>query len=333
LIFIPTSFGYVIQSYRLVDVDIFFKRGVTYTLATASVIGLYATLVVIVGELLGSGIEQAGTVVRVAATIMAALLFAPIKDQFQIWLDKFFYRDRYGLRHTLIDFGRTLGSEVRSENMLELIVDRLSRALSVDRTALFLEDPQRADYFNPAFISGFTMPSDADLSFLKGWTDRPYLFFNEAIFGLNYFIPCRAKDRVIAYIGLGQTQKGDFLTSEDLELLESMGDYIGIALENALLYKSLEQRATEYHDLKDFSENIIESINVGVVVENVDGPHRRLELRSGKSHRTQPERNTRKADGKRNSTSFSPEAVGLSIPVQAALERIDCEFLDDVSRG
>ena len=50
-------------------------------------------------------------VARVLATIVAALLFAPIKDQFQIWLDKFFYRDRYDLRQTLIDFGRTLGSE------------------------------------------------------------------------------------------------------------------------------------------------------------------------------------------------------------------------------
>jgi len=270
LIFIPTAFGYAIQSDRLMDVDIIFKRGVTYTLATASVIGLYATLVVIVGELLGSGFE-AGTVVRVVATIMAALLFAPIKDQFQIWLDKFFYRDRYGIRHTLIDFGRTLGSEVRSENMVSLIVDRLSRALSVNRAGIFLEDGQKADSFKPEFISGFTLPPDTDLSFLKGRTDQPYLFLKDDIFGLNYFIPCRVKDRVIAYIGLGRTQKGDDLTSEDLELLETMADYIGIALENAVLYRSLEQKAAEYHDLKDFSENIIESINVGVVVENVDG--------------------------------------------------------------
>lgn len=271
LVFIPLSFGYAIQRYRLMDVDIIFKRGVTYTLATASVIGLYATLVVLVGELLGSGFEPAGTVVRVVATIMAALLFAPIKDQFQVWLDKFFYRDRYGVRHTLIDFGRTLGSEVRSENMLSLIVDRLSQALSVDRTAVFLENSQQPDCFVPALVSGFTIPPYSDLSFLKIQTDQPYLFFREEQFGLNYFIPCRVKDRVIAYIGLGRTQKGDYLTSEDLELLETMADYIGIALENALLYRSLEQKAAEYHDLKDFSENIIESINVGVVVENVDG--------------------------------------------------------------
>ena len=46
---------------------------------------------------------------------------------------------------------------------------------------------------------------------------------------------------------------------------------VGIALENARLYRSLEQKASEYESLKDFSENIIESINVGVVVEDVEG--------------------------------------------------------------
>src|SRR5207237_8734603 len=89
LVLMPISFGYAIHRYRLMDVDIIFKRGVTYTLATACVIGLYATVVVIVGELLNAGFEPLGMVARVIATIVAALLFAPIKDQFQIWLDKF----------------------------------------------------------------------------------------------------------------------------------------------------------------------------------------------------------------------------------------------------
>src|SRR4029077_62013 len=95
LVLIPISFGYAIHRYRFMDVDIIFKRGVTYTLATASVIGLYATVVVLVGDLLGAGLEPVSTVARFAAIIVAALLFAPIKDQFQVWIDKFFYRDRY----------------------------------------------------------------------------------------------------------------------------------------------------------------------------------------------------------------------------------------------
>ncbi|MBI4473362.1 MAG: PAS domain-containing protein [Acidobacteria bacterium] len=273
LVLLPISFGYAIHRYRLMDVDIIFKVGVTYTLATASIIGVYVTFVVLVGELLGSGFDQSsfGSAVRVVITIIAALLFAPIKDQFQVWLDKVFYRDRYNLRQTLIDFGRTLGSEVHLENMLDRIVDRLGRALFVTRAAIFLEAPMDSSHFVAAKVSGLTIPDAADFSFLKTDSERPYIFFENEVHYLNYFIPCHVKDRVIAYIGLGRTQNGDYLTSEDLELLETVSDYIGIALENARLYRSLEQKANEYQSLKDFSENIIESINVGVVVEDVDG--------------------------------------------------------------
>ena len=266
LMLIPTSFGYAIHRYKLMDVDVIFKRGVTYTLATASVV----TMIVFAGELLGSGLEPVGWVARVGVTILAALLFSPIKDQVQIWLDKRFYGERYSVRHTLVDFGRTLSAEVRSENMPERIVDRLSRAFSVDRAAIFVESVGEPERFPAACSTGVEL-TDLNLPFLRGWTEQPYLFFREGILGLNYFIPCRVKNRVIAYIGLGQTKKGDYLNSEDLELLEAMSDYVGIALENSRLYKSLEQRASEYHDLKDFSENIIESINVGVVVEDVSG--------------------------------------------------------------
>ena len=115
------------------------------------------------------------------------------------------------------------------------------------------------------------MPADADFSFLTSTPRGPYHFFEADLYDLNYFIPCRVKDHVIGYIGLGRTQNGDYLTSEDLELLETVSDYIAIALENARLYRSLEHKAFEYESLKDFSENIIESISVGVVVEDVDG--------------------------------------------------------------
>jgi signal transduction histidine kinase len=270
LVLMPISFGYAIHRYRLMDVDIIFKLGVTYTLATASVIGLYATVVVIVGDVLGA-LEPLSMVARVAATIVAALLFAPIKDRFQVWLDKFFYRDRYDVRQTLIDFGRTLSSEVHIEKMLDRILDRLGRALFVGRSAIFLEDTSDPSRFVVARASGLIIPKDADFSFLKSRTERPYVFFEAEIHDLNYFIPCRVKERVIAYIGLGRTQDGDYLTSEDLDLLETVSDYVAIALENARLYRSLEQRASEYQSLKDFSENIIESINVGVLVEDVDG--------------------------------------------------------------
>jgi PAS domain S-box-containing protein len=49
-----------------------------------------------------------------------------------------------------------------------------------------------------------------------------------------------------------------------------MASYIGIAIQNARLYASLEQKISEYERLKEFNENIVESINVGVFAVDLE---------------------------------------------------------------
>jgi len=101
-----------------------------------------------------------------------------------------------------------------------------------------------------------------------------------ALLDLNYYLPCRvasvqpegggAASRTIAVIGLGRTLGGDFLSSEDVELLESLASYIGIALQNASLYARLEDKIGEFERLKEFNENIVESINVGILAVDLN---------------------------------------------------------------
>ena len=45
LVFVPLTFSWAIVRYRLMDVDLIFKRGVTYTLATAALVGVYFLIV------------------------------------------------------------------------------------------------------------------------------------------------------------------------------------------------------------------------------------------------------------------------------------------------
>ncbi len=107
-----------------------------------------------------------------------------------------------------------------------------------------------------------------------------------ALLDLNYYLPCRVAagqlqtgegdpeeletTRTIAVIGLGRTVGGDFLSSEDVELLESLASYIGIALQNASLYARLQEKIGEFERLKEFNENIVESINVGILAIDLD---------------------------------------------------------------
>ena len=87
---------------------------------------------------------------------------------------------------------------------------------------------------------------------------------------LNYFIACRFRERTVAVLGLGKTVDGDYLSSDDLELLSTIAGYVAIAIENARLYQSLEQKAMQIERLKDFSENIVESLNIGVLTVDLE---------------------------------------------------------------
>ncbi len=56
----------------------------------------------------------------------------------------------------------------------------------------------------------------------------------------------------------------------DVELLQTLAGYVGIATENAILYASLQRKVEQYERLKDFSENIVESINVGILAADLE---------------------------------------------------------------
>ncbi|MFZ3243881.1 MAG: ATP-binding protein [Candidatus Acidiferrales bacterium] len=288
LVLIPLCFGYAIIRYRLMDVDIIFKRGVAYTLATASVVAVYFAIVGIIGLLFHST-GSAGSLGTVFAFIIAAFLFSPLRDWMQARLDRFFYRDRLNYRRTLIEFGRTLTNEVRLEPLFGSVLDRISQTLLVDRLAVFLEDPEHPGAFVLSRSLGVHAEPPINLSFLNV-EDRPALaqacLFFESVrspaetesvrrtleqLGLNYFIPCRFRDRVVAVLGLGKTVDGDYLTSEDIELLGTIAGYFAIAIENARLYHSLEQKASQIERLKEFHENIIDSLSIGVLTVDLDG--------------------------------------------------------------
>jgi PAS domain S-box-containing protein len=308
LVILPLTFSWAIIRYRLMDVDLIFKRGVTYTLATATVVGLYFLLISIAGDLVQKRLPAFGSGGFITAIILAALLFDPLKRAIQERIDKLFDRKRYDYRQTLIEFGRGLSSQTDLDALLTAIVNRLSQTLSVAQVAVFLSD----DHGGHSLAAAYGLPQSLPVSGKKnghafasardsatlgtGALDLGFLDFDQpgagshiflentqhamhlpeaqqrtvATLDLNYYLPCRLQQRTIAVIGLGRTTDADFLSSEDVELLESLASYIGIALQNARLYASLQQKASEYERLKEFNENIVESINVGILAVDLE---------------------------------------------------------------
>jgi len=295
MIFLPLTFSWAIIRYRLMDTDLIFKRGVAYTLSTGLILGVYFGIIALSGLLVHTTAPQRVREMTLVITLLAvAAIFEPLKRRIQSWVDRVFDRQRYDYRKALIEFGRGLSSETDLNALLQSIVEQLPHTLLVARVAVFMAQEQGG--LRLAASQGLTAEAMAAqnqtgagalaLEFLDfdHATDHSHIFLENAqaalhlpedqqrtaaLLDLNYYLPCRvqhqATTRTIAVIGLGRTLGGDFLSSEDVELLESLASYIGIALQNASLYARLEEKIGEFERLKEFNENIVESINVGIL--------------------------------------------------------------------
>jgi two-component system NtrC family sensor kinase len=302
LIFLPLTFSWAIVRYRLMDTDLIFKRGMAYTLATALIAGGYfgiiALIALVVHQRLPEAIREWALVIAILAT---AAVFDPLKRRIQGWIDRAFDRHRYDYRKALVEFGRGLSSETDLQALLHSIVEQLPSTLLVARVAVFMQQDEgglrlAASHGLPGEVSAaqdklalgflnFDRAKDHSHIFIENAQQALHLPQDQqrtaALLDLNYYLPCRiaqggqqegceSAGRTIAVIGLGRTLGGDFLSSEDVELLESLASYIGIALQNASLYARLEEKIAEFERLKEFNENIVESINVGIIAIDLD---------------------------------------------------------------
>jgi hypothetical protein len=282
LLLVPLTWAWAVVRYRLMDVDIIFQQGYVYTLATLCVLGLFAAVLFSVGRF-----EELGPSATAVLILVLAFIFQPIREWIREQMDRrVFYRERYDYRRTLIEFARDLSSETDLETMLGSAAERLMRTLSISRLAFFLrQEPGDSFRLEKVFGGEEPPPESLDLSFLEAEPRHPYLFIEDtrapldaklrewpgpvrrslAELDLTYYLPCTVRGRTIGYLGASRTQTGDFLSSDDLELLVTVSGYLGIAIENARLYRSLQQKVEEYERLKEYSQNIVESVNVGIL--------------------------------------------------------------------
>ena len=290
LVLIPIGFGYAITKRRLMDIKLFFKQGAAYVLSSSALLGLYVGIVLLIGRAIQGFSPESGFVLFTVAALLVALLFAPLKNRIQNQIDRYFYREEYDYRQSLADFGKTLSSEIRLSLLAERISERIRKTLNIAPVAIFLRDDSQVNAYRlyhaqdmPADANGLNQLVVSDAIFSNFDRDLSPLFLlssSEHVErlrsqlghrGLHYVQPLHVHGRVIGFWALGKRSNGEFLSTEDLDLIETLSGYAAIAMDNALLYRSLEGKASELAQLKAYNEDVVERITVGVVVIDPEG--------------------------------------------------------------
>jgi len=299
LALIPLAFAYAIVKYRLMDVEILFKRGMVYTLATSAVGGLYLAIFLAGAHYMVG--DRHSTILALLSAIVVVLVFTPIKSRIQVGIDRLFYRERYDYRRALLAFSRDLNAHLDLDHLSSRLVERISDTFEVEKVALLVPGdggalavqagqgldetewkrarlPAASSLYQRLARGEAVYYADVEESRSDGRSatrpekpDRPDKEDGLGIAGLSYAIPCRSHDKVVGVILLGRRWDQSALSSEDMDLLTMLSGQAATALENARLYRSLEQKAAEYAALKEHSENTIESLDAGILVLDFEG--------------------------------------------------------------
>jgi PAS domain S-box-containing protein len=290
MILIPLTFGNSVVRYRLMDVDIMVRRVAVYALSTLAIAMMIGTVAYVVGRY-AVGVDALPgeitlpVIIAVLAMTAIVMLAAPIKNFLQERTDRLFYGERYDLRNSLLDFGRTLSATTSLDPLLNALLDRLQQVLNVQRLAIFIEDSRVPAGYRVARAVGLSneiiVPPDFREMIRTRSADSGVVRADDLDLApdtnnfvrrtLHYYVPCVSRGRMVAVIGLGRGKDGSLLSSEDVDILRTVSGYVAVAIENSLLYQEQQERAAELQMLKEFNESIVESINVGLLAVDMEG--------------------------------------------------------------
>ncbi|HSB60973.1 MAG TPA: ATP-binding protein, partial [Vicinamibacteria bacterium] len=298
LALIPLALAYAVVKHRLMDVELIFRRTIVYTLAVAAILGISLLTIGLTNAILADE-EPHSTIIALLSTLVVILLFTPVKSRIQDAIDRLFYRERYSSRKALLRLSQDLNTDLEDlGRMTERLLEGVGSALGLNAMAVFLpgEDGAFRIFRSrgcPEGTESVRLPARGRLvtRLAEGQpvnAETSTETFPEAgPLNLTCYFPCRVKGEVIALLGVGRKDGLDPLNSEEIDTLQTLAAQAATAIMNGRLYQSLREKAEELQGLTEYNENILESIDSGILVLDLEGQvarwNRAMEALHGRS--------------------------------------------------
>jgi two-component system NtrC family sensor kinase len=268
---LPLSLVYFLAHKRVTDIENIIKKTLSISSLFIFIFGIYLFL--------GLSIEQnklLGIFWSIAAILMAGLLFKPLESTIQKFIEKIFYRETFNFKRKLKELESSISTQRDLHSLSINFLEIITRGFQLQNCALLIHNKNSLFYLLPDQTRIFLTPSFRDAL----GSHENVIFLSEQEFNTKFphdqeallqykflqFLPLNIGDRMIGIVAMGRKTDDSYLTVEDLELLSSISAPLALSLENAFLYSRLETQLTELNLLKEFNENIIENINLGIMV-------------------------------------------------------------------
>jgi hypothetical protein len=127
-----------IVRHRLYDIDRVINRTLVYGLLTALLLGIYAAVVLVLGQVFGGIRGEPPSWVVAGATLAVAALFQPARRRIQAVVDRRFNRRKFNAAKTVEAFSLRLRDEVDLDALSTELLDVVDQTIQPTRVSLWL---------------------------------------------------------------------------------------------------------------------------------------------------------------------------------------------------
>jgi two-component system, NtrC family, sensor kinase len=262
--FLPlTLFAVGLFKHDLLDMGIFIKKSLIYSLLTAFLTCLYAFLIIVANAVFKDAHLSNSIYFPVFFFILIALVFGPLKSRVQDFVDHIFYKGKYDYQKTIKHVSRTIVSVLDNDAIAKLLTDTVIDAMLVERCSVFLSEPSKHDFVNFS-VNAKPVNLDYPVKWRKESAlvecmkthrqpiikrkiakrvlsaDKKEVLSDLEILSAEIALPLLIKEQLYGFIILGEKRSGDLFTQDDMDLLETLSSQSALAFENARSYKIIE---------------------------------------------------------------------------------------------
>jgi len=247
-------YGIAILRHRLMDIDLAINRSSVYAAVSSAALVVYLVSSQVLGTIFSAISPRSGSVVTLFSILIVALLFAPMKQRIQEFIDKRFYQRRYNYRRTLLSLSESLSTMLRLDELSETLLNQLSEALQPRFASVLLRKDSGSLYQKGAVtleteIKGAVfqvykqvgnevrLRETLEESNLESMKDNP-----ERVSRKGLAVPLLSKGSLIGVILLGGKLSGEDYNAEDISLMKMLSYQAAISIENAVIYERLREQ-------------------------------------------------------------------------------------------
>jgi putative nucleotidyltransferase with HDIG domain len=276
--------AYSILRYQLLDIRIFIRQGMLYSIPTMLIGTTYFLVITLFINIFGlfSGPEIFLTSLVVA--IITALVAEPLRVRAQAIIDRMFFREKYNSTRMLQTLSSSVATVLDIYKITTMILDEVCSTLHIPMAAFFLRDEITGRFQLTTQIG----QEEAQLiEFRQGhpmilWLlshDKPLtnhdmevlpqfqsLWHSErkdlAILNAELFIPIKVHDALVGVFLVGSKRSEQAYTLEDILTLSTVANQTAVAIENARLYTSEQTRLQEMDVLYSMARRLVTTDNL-----------------------------------------------------------------------